>query len=144
MYSCKACSFACKPVKSYVTHYSLHRNLPHKQYPCCVSACPNVFSTYFALKLHVRRIHLTFSINRQKYKPLSAQLSCKVFSCHKILTTANGFIVHELHLQDGSGTQVLCPYESCNKLFRTKSSLTSHLSRKHRFNSLGFSCICKF
>jgi hypothetical protein len=124
-------------VKSYVTYYSLHRNLPCKQYPCCVAACQNVFSTYFGLKSHVRRIHFTSSVNIRKYKPLCAQLSCKVFSCGKTLRSMNDFIAHlKSHLQDGSGTQVLCPYEGCDKIFRIKSSFTSHLSRKHRDSSV--------
>jgi hypothetical protein len=68
-----------------------------------------------------------------RYAVVPVSLTCKVFSCSHVSTTLGAFIIHlTSHLEDGSGTTILCPYDSCCRNFGLKLSFSSHLSRKYR------------
>lgn len=120
MYASKVCNRDSKSVELYVAHFSLHRHLSHKRYPCGISSCQNEFPTY----------HLTAAISQHKHKELSVRFTWEAFSCGETVKSVDDFNAHlKLHLQDGSRTTVTSQYDGCKWTFRLKSSFVTQASR---------------
>lgn len=133
MYNCKHCNRNLSGLKAFVNHCSLHRNLCGVQFSCPVNNCLYVFSNYYTLKSHIRRLHQEDLRPLRNFRDIEVPLICNIFSCGKIFQALKDFLNHlSSHFSDGSGTSVPCPYEECEKSFSVRSSFSSHLSRKHR------------
>ena len=88
-----------------------------QSYKCFYENCLKEYKSKENLRLHILNFH-------QKSKPYS----CKY--CGEPFSHRNGKIYHERN-KHTLYFPFVCPYNSCNKSFPNKSSMNSHIKRKH-------------
>lgn len=127
-FTCRTCGISLKSIKSYVDHQILHRHETNTCFPCCFSDCKQKFTKYSAVKAHVYRTH---------NKPVSqlddtqGSYVCDNDNCKKQCTDLRDLVTHlKVHLSKRE--LVHCPFSNCNKVFKVKSSFTSHVSRTQK------------
>lgn len=102
-FTCRSCGISLKSIKSYVDHQILHRHETAVFHAAFQTANKNSQST---VKANVHRTH---------NKPVSQ------------LDDTQGSYVHLSKRE-----LVHCPFNNCSKVFKVKSSFTSHVSRTHK------------
>ena len=128
-FSCKQCCYSAETISVFIRHVKEHRNLANFRFSCGLVGCPCSFRTATALQIHMYR-------NHSKPKPaVSRSPRCIDLTCHIegcAFTSTNFSSLCEplkWHIRDGK--KIECPFESCKKNFRVRSSFLSHMSRKH-------------
>lgn len=129
MYSCNICGANVQSVKAYVLHCKLHRNEPRHIFKCIETSCKQVFSGYTALKSHFYRHHNSTPTVTQDLT--LTPLKCTVSLCECQCEGTKKLVAH-LKKHIAEGRHVACPVKGCKSVFTAKTSLTSHMSRKHR------------
>lgn len=111
-------------------HCKVHRNEPHCFFKCVGADCKRTFSTYAAFKAHFYRDHNVPSPSVTA-RAVVTDLKCAIALCARQFHTVKELISHlKEHIVEGR--PVACPVTGCKNTFTVKSSLTAHMSRKHR------------
>jgi hypothetical protein len=132
MFKCKFCGHPFQAVNQYVQHCRLHSNVSKPRFPCCFAKCGKTTSTYDGLRMHISREHgnSRSQETNAKFYQSGVTLHCGLSSCNIICNDAASLIKHmQKHIKDGMS--VTCPIKHCPKIYRVKSSFSSHLSRDH-------------
>lgn len=137
MYSCNVCGENVPSIKAYVLHCKLHRNEPRRVFKCVGTGCKKVFSGYTALKSHFYRHHNSTPTVTQD--TTLTPLKCTVSLCERQCEGTKSLVAH-LKEHIAEGRHVACPVRGCKNVFTTKTSFTSHMSRKHRHWSENVTC----
>ena len=140
-YRCSICIFDCNTVSKYVSHCRFHRNIPNVTLRCPIPSCNQSFCNFSTFKAHISRFH-------SENKPLQnlgtqeiansaphLQQRCMKLECFQMSFTSYEDFIKHLKLHLSKKEEITCPYEGCKSTFRIKSSFSSHLSRKHRFQT---------
>lgn len=91
--------------------------------------CPCNFKTAVGLRTHMYRNHAVITPSADKSHS-GVNITCQVMGCSFTSTSVSSLCEHlKWHIRDGKA--VKCPFQSCKKIFRVRSSFLSHISRKH-------------
>lgn len=127
-FSCRVCGLSLSSIKGYVNHQILHQHETNGYYSCCYVDCNQKFSKYTALKSHVYHSHHT---SLSQCNETQTSFVCDVADCKKQCIDLKDLLAHlKVHLTRHES--VCCPFRHCTKVFKVKSSFTSHLSRCHK------------
>lgn len=109
--------------------------MPNGQFQCGVHGCLNIFSKATSFKTHYYRCHRNLKLTKQKAINNQISLMCGVDTCSEVFL---GLRQLTSHLTDhiNEGIAVPCPFSNCDKFFNFRSTLSSHISRKHKGETL--------
>ena len=131
MYRCDFCGYSVNAIHKFVPHYKHHQTVPNFSYPCNVEDCKLTFKNYASYKSHMHRKHH----KRQVVTTTVTNISCQVNECNYKAVHLNGLIKHlTAHVRAGVG--IKCPYKDCKNTFTVRSTFSSHVSRKHRVDTV--------
>ena len=123
-FSCKQCCYSAETISVFIRHVKEHRNLANFRFSCGLVGCPCSFRTATALQIHMYR-------NHSKPKPAVSRsprcidLTCHIEGCAFTSTNFSSLCEHlKWHIRDGK--KIECPFESCKKNFRVRSTFLSH------------------
>ena len=96
--------------------------------------CTKTFKKYTGLKAHLYRKHKKYVIEPRLSIPVD--LTCNVDFCTAKCDSLTKFYSHlKGHIKEGR--TVACPFQQCDKSFTVISTLSCHLTRKHRDRGQG-------
>ena len=123
-WSCKYCSFLCERKSRLLQHYRT-QHFHHgrsSSFPCLYKSCLHSFSRYTSLTAHLSKCH---NVQRRR----ETKLQCMV--CSDCVFNVGDFLRH-VHKHAVAKELVLCPFKQCAFQSSVASSVSAHLSRKHR------------
>ena len=134
MFQCAVCQHVSRSLKAYVRHYRFHANLSNITFTCGVTECNRDFRSYNAFNVHTTRIHKEQRFDERVARQISVEdinLVCQLQNCQQNCIDFACLLSHmKSHIDNGY--EISCPFLSCNKKYRVKSSFTSHITRIHR------------
>lgn len=134
MYSCQICGHQSSTSVAYLRHVKIHDNLPNLVLQCCMPNCTRTFKKYAGLKAHLYRKHKKYVTEPRLSIPVD--LTCHVDFCTAKCDSLTKFYSHlKGHIKEGR--TVACPFQQCDKSFTVISTLSCHLTRKHRESGQG-------
>lgn len=111
----------------------IHSHVPNSVFECGIPDCSRTFKKFTAFKAHIFRDHKDRPSKTSVEQLGIDALVCDIGTCQEKCSDLKNFVLHlKNHIKEG--TRVPCPF-TCNKQFSFASTLTSHLSRKHRNSS---------
>lgn len=134
VFPCSFCGLSFKSVKFYVDHQALHRHEANAQFPCCVADCKGVFFKYSAFKTHYYRLHKKPPVS--ELDTMQGPFTCESTSCRRQCTDLKDLLAH-LRSHLSKSELIKCPFAKCGKIFKVRSSFTSHISRIHKHATAG-------
>lgn len=133
-YLCSICRQATSTTSLFFKHASLHKNVNGFHIQCPFQGCSKVFKKIGSIYSHVAREH-------QQVNAAEGQrhIAANIQSCDRFCTVQTCICVSEnyrplvAHLKGHilQGTEVRCPFLSCQRVYKNKASFSSHLSRYH-------------
>lgn len=130
MLFCGVCEFKAASVSLYLKHCRTHRHQSKVRFPCGFPNCGRTFSSYSSFNVHVTRAHYNLR-ERTLYHTVSVRLKCAWEFCSKECENLKVLLSHLCaHLQEGLA--IACPFQSCSKSFKIKSSFSAHVARYHK------------
>ena len=134
-FSCTFCSHVFRTIKGYADHCRFHRNECNLSIPCPVQTCQRKFSAYCGFRSHIHRDHGNVSSSTRNQVDQDITLQCSLVFCKQVCSNLKQLNKHlKGHIDDGSN--IKCPYNGCENLFKNKSSFSAHLSRQHQSCSM--------
>ena len=130
MYKCKICAHKSASLTLYGKHHRIHSN--YHKIPCGILKCDRSFKTFSSFKCHLTRDHSTLQNNNKilKLQNVGFVTHCLLPGC-QMECSLNTLISHlKKHIDEGF--EIQCPVAGCSKKYSVKSSLTAHLSIKHK------------
>lgn len=127
--SCKICGHQSSTSEAYVRHLKIHSNVPNLALQCCIPNCKGTFRKRAGPKVHLYRNHKK-CVNEPRLCTL-VDLTRHVDFCSVKCDSLTEFYSH-LKMDIKEGWAVACLFEECDKTLTVLSTMTSHLSRKHK------------
>ena len=101
------------------------------QFQILYKTCQRKFSAYCGFRSHIHRDHGNVSSSTRKQVDQDKTLQCSLVFCKQVRSNLKELDKHlKVHIDDGSN--IKCPYNGCENLFKDKSSFSAHLSRQHQ------------
>lgn len=134
MFKCDTC--VGKPFRT-LSLFAKHVALEHAfernfQMECGFTHCKQKFKRFSSLRSHIYRHHKIHRFRRTNN--LNEIPSCP--ECSFPVAALNDVYQH-LKMHMTANSNILCPFNNCEKSYRVWSSLTSHVSRYHSCENLG-------
>ena len=119
-------------VCEFTQHIKLHSNKANYRYQYGVPECSRQYVKIAVLKTHMYRDHKEDVPLRNSQQPCTP-IQCNL--CTVRCETSSLLVCHlRSHLLEG--LHIECPFRGCDRRFSVLSSFASHLSKKHRNDSV--------
>lgn len=135
MYRCSICDSANATLSASLKHAALHKNISYFQVKCPFQSCFKTFSKigtmiYSHINREHRQIRRAEQENQVVVNVQPCSLVCPVDSCIQLCKDYKSLVAHmKVHILQG--TAVRCPFQTCKRMYKNKSSFSSHLCRCH-------------
>ena len=133
MVTCNICNSNFDEIETLVRHCRRHSFDPKVRYRCPFQYCKKICKSYSDYRRHVSTEH-----RRKVTNPTTVEKNiyrCNVTFCQKTEDTFKDLVKHlKAHLD--SKVTISCPFTSCAKPYKVKSTFASHLSRSHSHQSI--------
>ena len=134
MFLCKLsmCGKEFNRVCEFTQHIKLHSNSANYRYQCGVPDAPDGMLKITVLKAHMYRDHKADVPLRNSQRP------CTPIQCDfgAVRCETSSLLVCHLRSHLHEGLHIECPFRGCDRRFSVLSSFASHLSKKHRNDSV--------
>ena len=129
---CTFCSHVLRTIKGYADDCRFHRNECNLSIPCPVKTCQRTFSAYCGFRLYIHHDHgkVSSSTRKEVDQDILTQ-QCALVFYKQVCSNLKEFNKHlKGNIEDGSN--IKCPYNGCENLFKNKSTFAEHLSRQYQ------------
>ena len=130
MYKCSVCQEKKKSIRAYIIHFRIHRN--NASFQCNIENCTKNFKLYSTFVSHLNRFH---KFQKRSTLPVILKdktIKCCVSLCQKQVKSLKDLTKHYRLKHLHRGEVVRCPFLNCTLTFKSKNTLSVHLSRYHK------------